>query len=53
MQEENAEAHEIIKIEKKNKIEAILIQICYIIGILITIGIGIASFILTYYFTNT
>lgn len=53
MQEENAETHEIIKIEKKNKIEIILIQICYIIGIIITISIGIASFILTYYFTNT
>ncbi len=53
MQEKNAETHEIIKIEKKNKIETILIQICYIISIIITISIGIASFILTYYFTNT
>ena len=52
MQKENTKAQEIIKVENKNKITNILIQICYVIGILITIGIGIASFVLTYYFTN-
>ena len=52
MQEENAKKQEIMKIRKTNKVENILIQICYFIGICITIGLGIAAFIVTYYFTN-
>ncbi len=52
MQEEITEKQEIMKVEKTSKIENILIQICFFIGICITIGLGIAAFIITYYFTN-
>ena len=52
MQEEIIEKQEIIKVEKTNRIGNILIQCCYFMGILLTIGLGIASFIVTFYFTN-
>lgn len=52
MQEEITEKQAIMKIEKTSKIENILIQFCYFIGICITIGLGIAAFIITFYFAG-
>ncbi len=36
----------------KKKIDKLFMQFCYILGIMITIGIGIAAFIFTYYYTD-
>ncbi len=36
----------------KKKIDRLFMQICYILGIIITIGIGITAFIFTYYYTD-